>query len=205
LTSPTELDALRDTFARTDGMIGLEESIELYRLARDARSGCIVEIGSYRGRSTVFLALGSRAGTGATVFAVDPHRERIGALGGRFGPQDRIPFLEAMLSHGCGELVAPVQLDSEQAAAAWREPISLLFLDGDHSVAAVERDLEAWLPHLAPLGTVAFDDATEPELGPATALRRLHANGSIRGHRTVGRLAIIGPGDWSRFPGPARR
>jgi predicted O-methyltransferase YrrM len=58
-----------DTFAahiraieQTEGMTSLADAELLFQLARECREGCIVEVGSYRGRSTVALALGTQGG-----------------------------------------------------------------------------------------------------------------------------------------------
>ena len=68
---------------RTDGWLTADEAQGLAALAANTDSSdVIVEIGSYRGRSTIALALGSR---GASVFAVDPHEHLTGPLGGEFG------------------------------------------------------------------------------------------------------------------------
>jgi predicted O-methyltransferase YrrM len=160
-----------------DGMISLKEADLLYLLATEAKAGCIVEVGSYRGRSAVALALGSKAGRGMPVYAVEPHEPFRGALGGEFGPADRAAFYRAMLRTGCYHTVRLVNLSSEQAAAAWALPVSLLFLDGDHTYPGVSRDWRCWESHLAPGAVVVFDDATKPELGPWQLLRELTASG----------------------------
>ena len=55
----TQVDELGQIHSNTDGFLSLNEALLLYCLARDAKSGCIVEIGSYRGKSSVFLGKGS--------------------------------------------------------------------------------------------------------------------------------------------------
>src|ERR1700722_20931863 len=98
----------------TPGMVSLDVAELLYSLARDVDAGVIVEVGSYRGRSTVALALGSRAGHGAPVFAIEPHESFHGPLGGDFGPEDRGFFYRAMLrSEGYRE-VRLINLSSEE-------------------------------------------------------------------------------------------
>jgi predicted O-methyltransferase YrrM len=57
-----------------DGWLGPLEGRLLYSLAADADpNGWIAEIGSWQGKSTIWLAAGARSGRGARVAAIDPH------------------------------------------------------------------------------------------------------------------------------------
>jgi hypothetical protein len=172
-------------------MVSFTEACALYELARDARGGAVVEVGSYRGRSAVALGLGARDGGRAPVFAFDPHEPFVGVLGGEFGPADRAAFYRAMLDTGCFEHVRLVNLSSEVVAPGWRAPIALLFLDGDHTYGGVRRDWDCWSGALAPGATVAFDDATDPELGPARLIAELVEAGELEELRTVGKLRVL--------------
>jgi predicted O-methyltransferase YrrM len=139
-------------------MVGAVGSQLLHDLARAADGGCIVEVGSYRGRSAITLAKGTGEGHRLPVFAVEPHEEFVGVNGGKFGPDDRAAFYRNMLETGAYEDVRLVNLPSHIAAQGWEKPISLLFIDGDHTYEGCRRDLGAWWPHLAPNAVVAFDD-----------------------------------------------
>jgi hypothetical protein len=172
--------------AGCDGMISIAEADFLYSLARGTKSGCVVEVGSYRGRSAVALALGCQAGSGLPVFAVEPHEPFQGILGGTFGPEDRGAFYRAMLRTGCYRTVRLINLSSEQLTSGWKLPIGLLFVDGDHTAEGVRRDWRCWTPHLAPDARVAFDDATNPDLGP------------------FGLLAELVGGGWRELPGAGK-
>ncbi len=154
-----------------EGMISIAEARLLQRLAGQVRDGCIVEVGSYRGRSTVALALGAPAAT--PVYAVEPHEAFVGVLGGVFGPEDRAAFFRAMLRTGCYAKVRLVNLSSREAAAGWHRPVELLWIDGDHSEEGVCSDFAAWRPHLTRNAAIAFDDATDPALGPSRLIQTL--------------------------------
>ena len=182
---------LDDAFRATEGMIDLEEFRLLHELARAADGGCIVEVGSWRGRSTVALALGAREGAGAPVFAVDPHEEFTGVLGGKFGPEDRAAFYRAMLETGCWREVRLLNASSELLAPQWERPVALLFLDGDHRDEAVRRDFHLWLPHLAPGANVAFDDSRDPGLGPTRLVRDLLATELFAERAGVGKVSVL--------------
>src|SRR6202035_2586214 len=91
----------------------------------------IVEIGTYRGRSTVALALGAKSGQRNAVFAVDPHCKFKGLYGGSFGPEDQAQLYRNLSRCSVGDLVHVVSLPSEQVAATWKtRNIGLLWLDG---------------------------------------------------------------------------
>jgi len=189
--SATKLGILKACFDRTEGMVGFDEAILLYHLAKEVHSGCIVEIGSYRGRSSVFLGKGSLDGANAPVYAIDPHKSFIGVLGGEFGPKDRTAFYRAMLDNECSEIVSLINSSSECLSPSWSEPISLLWIDGDHSYDGVKRDLDCWLPHLAPNAKIALDDATDPELGPRKLIDELILSKRFEIVMNVGKVVVL--------------
>jgi len=169
-------------------MITFDEADLLFHLAARVDSGCIVEVGSYRGRSTVALAQGAGA---RPVFAIDPHEPFTGALGGTFGPEDRAAFFRAMLRSKSYERVRLVNLSSEIIGPGWREPIGLLWIDGDHSYEGVRRDWEVWSPHLAPRAVVAFDDSTDETIGPYRLISELTAVDGLDVVERVGKITAL--------------
>jgi hypothetical protein len=183
--------SLRRLFKRTQGMTSFEEVSLLYELAKKSRNGCIVEVGSYRGRSTVALGLGSMDGNRVPVFAIEPHEEFRGVLGGQFGPEDRGAFFRAMLDTACYQVVRLVNLSSEAVAAQWTKPVELLWIDGDHSYEGVKRDFCCWSPHLIDDATVAFDDATDPTIGPCKLIDELLQSGMFRKTETVNKITVL--------------
>src|SRR5262249_32952075 len=129
----SEIASLTASF---DGYLLGHEGPFLYQLAFScAVPGAIVEIGSYCGRSTTWLAAGSADGPGATVYAVDHHRgsEEHRASDPEHSTLDR--FLCNIHRAGVDHLVQPVVQDSAGAAAEWHKPIALLFIDGAHDYA----------------------------------------------------------------------
>ena len=156
---------------KLEGMIGDLEADLLTRLASEVVDGCIVEVGSYRGMSTIALAKGATV----PLYAIEPHEDFTGILGGSFGPADRRAFFENLLHAGVVEQVRLVNLSSEIVAPGWQEPVGLLWIDGDHRYEAVRRDFECWAPHLR--GKVAFHDAIQPKLGPFQLIEELLADG----------------------------
>lgn len=152
------------------GGFALQEAEVLYNVARSVKEGCIVEIGSFRGKSTVALCLGSQMGSEVPVFAIDPHEIFKGVLGGKFGPEDRKAFFQNMIKTDCYNIVRLINLPSEKAGAGWKDPISFLWIDGDHQYEAVKKDFEVWEPHVSVGGKIAFHDSINPALGPVKVI-----------------------------------
>jgi predicted O-methyltransferase YrrM len=140
---------VKPLIADVPGWLTDEEGEALYELARACTGrGVIVEIGSFKGKSTICLGLGSRAGASLPVHAIDPH-------------QERFPEFEANVERaGITELVRPIPSLSQAAADGFEEPIELLFVDGSHEYDLVLEDFEKWVPKVVDGGWVVFHDTT---------------------------------------------
>jgi len=146
---------VKPLIAGVPGWLTDEEGEALYELARACRGdGVIVEIGSWKGKSTICLGLGSQAGNGVPVYAIDPHTDT------RFGD-----FESNVERAGITELVRPIASLSQPAADDFDEPIEILFVDGSHEYDLVLEDFEKWVPKVVDGGWVAFHDTTWTE-GP---------------------------------------
>lgn len=175
----------------TPGWLSLDEAVLLYHLARQTTTGSIVEVGSYRGRSTVALAKGALAGGNRPVYAIDPHEKFVGVLGGQFGPEDRGFFFQVMLKTSSYKNVRLVNLSSEVITPGWKGPVSLLWIDGDHTYEGVRRDFECWKNHLAQTAYIAFDDATDPRLGPHKLISELIQSGEFKPFIAIGKVVVV--------------
>jgi predicted O-methyltransferase YrrM len=165
--SAVEYDQWRQ---RLEGVRGFLHSLEGYALFLQARdgpaSGAIVEIGSLFGRSTCWLAAGSRASRRENIVAVDHFRgsPEHQPGGGYPVPElaeggSTLPVFQANLSaQGLTEQVDLHVGDSITVARDWRGPVRLLFLDGDHSYEATRGDYHAWSRHLVPGAVIGFHD-----------------------------------------------
>jgi predicted O-methyltransferase YrrM len=143
-------DRVKPLLADVPGWLTDEEGEALYELGKRCTGrGAIVEIGSWKGKSTICLGLGSRAGKGVGIFAVDPH------TGYRFGD-----FKANVERAGIADLVTPVPSLSQDAADDFTEPVELLFVDGSHEEADVRADFDQWVPKVVEGGWVAFHDTT---------------------------------------------
>lgn len=178
-----------DRVLATEGWLAREEAEALMELASRVPAGRhIVEVGNFRGRSTVALALGSRRGAGVQVYSFDPHTEFVGPRGGRFGRADQAHLYANLARAGVGEWVSVVTLDARLVAPAWpARDVGLLFVDGDHRYEAVVADHAGWEPHLASGATVAFDDRDYPDV--ARRLAELVAAGRLLPAGSRGKVA----------------
>jgi predicted O-methyltransferase YrrM len=149
--------------------------------------GAIVEIGSWKGRSTVWLAEGARL-AGQRVHAIDLHS------GSREDPSANTlaEFLENIKRAGVADTIEPLVMSSADAAAIVRGPVELLFIDGDHSFAGVKRDAEIWLPRVMDGGVVMFHDvATAGYDGPRRIFRQMICwSDRFAGIRRVGSMTV---------------
>lgn len=158
------LDKYLNIVMSIEGQISLLEARQLVDLARNTNSRkAIVEIGSYRGRSTVALAFGSILGSQNRVFAVDPHLDSRGILGGIFGPQDQVELYRNVTEANVGHIVSVVNLPSVSAARGWEHgEIGLLWIDADHRYTSVRADFAAWFHFVEAKGVIAFHDNQAP-------------------------------------------
>ena len=180
-----------DYFQKTEGMVKYQEASLLYDLARQTHDGCIVEVGSYRGRSTVALGRGSLDGHRVPVFAIDPHENYVGIKGGVFGAADRGAFYQAMIDTSCYQVVRLINLSSEMVTPRWTQKIGLLWIDGDHTYEGVRRDFECWSPHLLPDAPIAFDDSQDKDLGPHQLIAELQQNGAYYHADAKGKVTVL--------------
>jgi hypothetical protein len=131
--------------------------------------GPIVEVGSYCGRSTVWLGAAARA-TGRVVFAIDHHMgseenqpgwewHEPDLVDARTGRMDTLPhFRRTIVDAGLTDVVVAVVGDSPTVARQWTTPVAALFIDGGHGVEPATLDHDLWTPHVAPGGALIIHD-----------------------------------------------
>ena len=189
------------------GFMPDDEGLALNAAGRDAASvGPLLEVGSYCGKSAVYLGAAARAG-GNLLFSVDHHRgseenqagwehhdpELVDAATGRM---DTLPFFRRTIERaGLEDVVVAVVGDSSAIAAHWRTPLGLVFVDGGHALDVVLADYEAWSPHVAAGGVLVFHDVFEdPRVGgqaPFEVWKRAVASGMFTPVSTTGSLRVL--------------
>ncbi|HEY1922249.1 MAG TPA: glycosyltransferase [Tepidisphaeraceae bacterium] len=129
-------------------------------------TGCVVEIGSFKGKSASYLARGMKAGAGGRLHAIDhfhgsPEHQPAGTH-----PDKDIAssgstleaFKQNIAAAGVSDMVDIHSGASVEIGANWREPIRLLFIDGDHSYEASSQDFLLWSPRVQTHGLVILHD-----------------------------------------------
>lgn len=154
------------------GFMPDDEGLALYRAGLTAPSGPLLEIGTYCGKSALYLGAAARE-KGTVLFTVDHHRGSEENQPGwehhdptvvdpRVGKMDTLPFARATIHDaGLEGTVVMVVGPSVTVAAHWRTPLALCFVDGGHGADVVRADYEAWAPWVAPGGLLVFHDVFE--------------------------------------------
>ena len=166
-------EALRAHALAAKGFMPPDEGDALYDAAVAAGAAApglpMLEVGSYCGRSTVWLGAAARA-AGTIVFAVDHHRGSEENQPGwewhdpsdvdpRTGKMDTLPMFRATVHDaGLEDVVVAVVGQSPSVARAWCTPLAFLFIDGGHGVEPARLDYELWTPHVVVGGTLAIHD-----------------------------------------------
>lgn len=164
--------------SQVKGFLDHEEGRALYKYAYQAAvMGPCLEIGGYCGKSTIYLGSACRARNGV-LFTIDHHTGSEEQQPGEayFDPElfdrrlNRVDtfgtFRRNMQLANLEDTVVPLVCHSEVAARAWATPLSLVFIDGGHSLEAVSTDYHCWARHLLPEGYLLIHDIFEnPEDG----------------------------------------
>jgi predicted O-methyltransferase YrrM len=203
--------ALRAHALNAKGFMPADEGDALYDAALAAASAVpgspMLEVGSYCGRSTVWLGAAARA-SGNVVFSVDHHRgseeNQAGwqhhdpaVVDARTGKMDTLPlFRDTIHDAGLEDVVVAVVGHSHAVARAWRTPLAFLFIDGGHGEEPARLDYEGWVPHVAMGGTLAIHDVfPDPADGGRPPFEQIFepaiASGRFRLAGATGSLRIL--------------
>ena len=213
--------ALRAAALAATGFMPPEEGDALHAWALDAARRVpgrpMVEVGSYCGRSTIWLGAAARE-AGTVVVAVDHHRGSEENQAGwewhdpslvdpEVGLMDTLPRFRRAIHHaGLEDVVIAVVGESATVARVWSTPAALVFIDGGHGVEPARADYAGWAPHVHPGGLLAVHDVfPDPADGgrppyediylPALAsgcFREVDAVGSLR---VLERVGVVTPAD----------
>lgn len=197
---PGDIDSIK-------GFLAPQEGEALYRHALQAcRLGPVLEVGSYCGKSSIYLGLACRE-SGSCLFALDHHR---GSEEHQRGELFHDPELyDAGLAQvdsfrefrrnvdrcGLGEVVIAVVSHSEAVARHWRTALGMVFIDGGHSLDAALADYRCWTAHLLQGGILAihdlYDSAHAGGQAPMAVYRLALASGLFEPLERVGSLGLL--------------
>lgn len=160
---PIDIDSVKGFLDKTEGEA-------LYAYAQlCAPQGPVLEIGSYCGKSTVYLGAACKS-VGGLLYALDHHRgSEEHQLGEAYhdpqlydadaGRMDSLrEFRRTLQRAQLEDTVVPIVAPSKLAARHWATPLSMVFIDGGHSMEAALNDYRCWSGHIQQGGWLAIHD-----------------------------------------------
>lgn len=192
------------------GFMPEDEGMLLHRRALERLPhGPALEVGSYCGKSGVYLGAAARAvgGPQAVVFTVDHHHGSEENQAGwehhdaslvdqRTGRMDTLPiFRRTIEDAGLEDVVVAVIGQSTTVAAHWHTPLSLLFIDGGHAEVHAQNDYSGWAHHVERDGLLVIHDVFQhPEDGgqaPYHVFQRALASGAFTEEEALGSMRVL--------------
>ncbi|MCU1358053.1 MAG: hypothetical protein JWM89_3471 [Acidimicrobiales bacterium] len=209
VTVPSMPASLRAAAIAARGFMPTDEGDALWDAALEAAAAVpgspLLEVGSYCGKSSVWLGGAARA-AGTILFALDHHRGSEENQAGwdhhepdlvddEIGRMDTLPiFRRTVYDAGLEGSVVALVGDSPTVGAHWTTPLALLFIDGGHGHDPAHRDYELWTPHVAPGGTLCihdvFPDPADGGRPPYEIYLRALDDGFVD-RRAVGSLRVL--------------
>jgi predicted O-methyltransferase YrrM len=189
------------------GFMPEDEGLLLHRRALERLPhGPALEVGSYCGKSAVYLGAAARA-VGGTVFTVDHHRGSeenqagwehhdptlVDAGSGRL---DTLPvFRRTIEQAGLEDVVVAVVGESTTVSRHWRTPLSLLFIDGGHAEVHAHNDYAGWAPWVTLDGLLVihdvFPDPADGGRPPYDVFLRALAGGCFAEVEALGSMRVL--------------
>ena len=189
------------------GFLDPKEGHALYSYALEAGAlGPVLEVGSYCGKSTVYLGEACRE-KGVSLYAIDHHRgSEEHQPGEEYHDQDLFDgkaelmdtfreFRQTMRNAVLEDVVVPIVASSSVASRNWHTPLGMVFIDGGHSLEAAQTDYRSWVSHVVTNGTLAihdiFPDPAEGGQAPYEILKLAVASGLFEEVDRVKTLGIL--------------
>jgi len=200
-------EELRRAAEAARGFMPPAEGLALYRTAAAyGRLGPVLEVGTYCGKSTIYLACAARQ-AGQAVITVDHHHgseenqpgweyHDASLVDPATGRLDTLPFFRSTLTGlGLDDDVIAIVGRSADVARLWRVPLGMLFIDGGHTEGAAQGDYEGWAPRVAPGGALAihdvFPDPADGGQAPYHIYCRALASGAFTEVSAEGSLRVL--------------
>jgi predicted O-methyltransferase YrrM len=190
----------------TRGFLPAEEGDALYDAALRAEAGTWLEVGTYCGKSTVHLGAAARE-VGAQLVTLDHHRgseenqpgwewHDASLVDPHTGRLETLPHLRHTLwDSGLDDVVTAVVATTQQVATWWSTPLTLLFLDGNHTSEVAQHDYAAFARHVVPGGLLAvhdvFEDPADGGRPPYEVVVRAVQSGAFVPEQQVGSLRVL--------------
>jgi predicted O-methyltransferase YrrM len=190
----------------TKGFLPTDEAAALHAAALTAGPGLWLEVGTYCGKSAIYLGAAARE-VGGIVVTVDHHRGSEENQAGwehhdaslvdeELGLMDTLPvFRRTIARAGLEDQVVAVVGKSTTVSAHWRTPLSLLFIDGGHAEEHAQNDYTGWAHWLsAGAALVIHDVFPDPADGgqpPYHVFQRALAGGCFEQTDALGSMRVL--------------
>jgi MMP 1-O-methyltransferase len=191
---------------QASGFMPTPEGLALHAAAQEALPhGPVLEVGTYCGKSTIFLAAAAQQ-VGGLVITVDHHRgseehqtgwqfhdPTLVDANGRIDTLGR--FRATLADSGLEPYVVAVVARSADLARVWASPLGMVFIDGGHTDEAATSDFECWAHRVVAGGLLAvhdvFPDPADGGQAPYRIYRRALDGGSFTEHTGEGSLRVL--------------
>ncbi len=166
----------------------------------------VLEIGSYCGKSTIYIGTACK-NTGGVLYALDHHR---GSEEHQIGEEyhdsalydssvEQVDtfkeFRKNIRAADLENTVIPLVTTSQLASRGWATPLSMVFIDGGHSMEAAMTDYRSWASHIISGGVLAIHDLfPNPDEGgqaPISIYRLALASGLFEEIEVVNTLGLL--------------
>jgi predicted O-methyltransferase YrrM len=196
-----------ELISATKGFLDEDEGRCLYEIALEAsRRGPCLEVGSYCGKSTVYIGRACKSNNGI-LFSIDHHRGSEeqqpgqaffdpGLFDPKIGRVDTFrEFRRTLEKAGIEDTVVAMVCCSDVAARLWATPLSMVFIDGGHTAEAARTDYECWSRHIIPGGYLLihdiFKDPNEGGQAPCQIYNRACSSGQFDPLPMVKTLGVL--------------
>jgi predicted O-methyltransferase YrrM len=197
--------SLAELVASTPGFMPADEGAALHSTACAAPPGTWLEIGTYCGKSTLLLGDAARR-TGSVLVTVDHHHgseenqpgwewHDTSLVDPATGRLDTLPAFRRVLDEHLADVVTPVVGPTQLVARWWSTPVTLLFLDGNHTEETAQHDYRAFAPHVAPGGVLlvhdVFPDPADGGQAPWHVVQAALGSGRFEQEAVHGSLRVL--------------
>lgn len=162
---------------------------QLEKLIQDHAPKIVIEVGSWLGKSTRFIA--SKISDQSLLYAIDTWKGSLNEVSQMEDP--RISFLYQLflsnVKHAkLTEKIIPIRMESLEAASALNVSADLIYIDASHDAHSVYKDVLAWMPHLNKHGVICGDDWSMPSVKEGVTLAAEVLNQQLHGDENFWRF-----------------
>ena len=192
------------------GFMPEDEGMLLHRRALERLPhGPALEVGTYCGKSAIYLGAAARevGGADAVVFTVDHHRgseenqagwehHDASLVDDEFGQMDTLPVFRKTLKRAdLEDQVVAVVGRSTTVSAHWRTPLALLFIDGGHAEEHAQNDYTGWARWVMAGGLLVihdvFPDSADGGQPPYHVFLRALESGAFEEVEALGSMRVL--------------